>query len=67
MNHHTSAIATSGEPKISSLRPATPHPDAFGISTGHPMASVFDADAQPGPVNHNPGPDFAPQEPEAGS
>lgn len=44
-------------------RPADAHPDAFGMSTGHPLAPEPAADL--GPVNCHPGPDFAPPEPEA--
>jgi hypothetical protein len=65
MSEYTGAPA--GEDEVYFLGPAAPHPDAFGISTGHPMAPAPDADAEPGPVTHHPGPDFAPQEPEAGS
>ena len=67
MSEYTGAIATAGEHEIYFLRPATLHPDVFGISTGHPMAPAPDAGAEPGPVNYHPGPDFAPREPEAGS
>jgi hypothetical protein len=67
MNEYTGTITTAGEHEIYYLRPAMAHPDAFGIPTGHPMAPAPDADAEPGAVNHHPGPDFAPREPEAGS
>ena len=65
MNDYTGAIAAAGEHKVYLLHPATPHPDAFGISTGHPMTP--DPGAAPSPVNTHPGPDFTPDEPEAGS
>jgi hypothetical protein len=67
MNDYTGTIAATGEHKVYLLHPAAPHPDAFGISTERPMAPAPDADAGPGLMNHHPGPDFAPPEPEAGS
>ena len=67
MSDYTGAITTGDEHEGHCLHPATSHPDAFGISTGHPVPTALGADAGPGPVNHHPGPDFAPREPEAGS
>ena len=67
MSDYTGAIAAGGEHEVHGLHPATSHPGAFGISTGHPVPPGPGADAGPGPVNHHPGPDFAPREPEAGS
>jgi len=67
MSDYTGVIATGGEHEVFGLHPATSHPGAFGISTGHPVPPGLGADAEPGPVNHHPGPDFAPREPEAGS
>jgi hypothetical protein len=68
MNEHTSTTVAAGDHEVHLLHPATPHPGAFGISTGHPMAPApdADADAEPGPVNYHPGPDFARCDPEAG-
>jgi hypothetical protein len=63
MNEYIGTIATAGGHEVYLLHPPDPHPDAFGISTGHPMAP--DPDAGSGPVNCHPGPDFAPPEPEA--
>jgi hypothetical protein len=67
MSDYTGAIATGVEHEAYGLDPAASHPGAFGISTGHPVPPALGADATPGPVNHHPGPDFAPREPEAGS
>jgi hypothetical protein len=67
MSDYTGPIAAGGEREVDCLHPATSHPGAFGISTGHPVPPGPGADAAPGPVNHHPGPDFAPREPEAGS
>ncbi len=63
MSEYTGTIATAGEHEVYFLHLAAPHPDAFGISTGHPRAP--EPAVEPGPVNHHPGPDFAPREPEA--
>ena len=67
MSDYTGAIAAGADHEADDLHPATSHPGAFGISTGHPVPPGPGADAGPGPVNHHPGPDFAPREPEAGS
>jgi hypothetical protein len=64
MSEYTGAVAAAGEHEIYLLHTSEPHPDAFGVSTGHPMTP--DPEPGSGQVNYHPGPDFAPREPEAG-
>ena len=37
MSDYTGAIATGADHEVDGLHPATSHPGAFGISTGHPV------------------------------
>jgi hypothetical protein len=67
MSEYVGTIAAAGEHEVYFLHPPDPHPDVFGIFTDHPMALEPGAEAEPGPVNYHPGPDFAPREPEVGS